>query len=217
MVGLNVQNDAGANSWLGAANVSETALAGRDKWVKFSGYAKATAKGATRAVVWISTRGANGSNTPGYNLFIDDMVITDVTDAYNAQSTADATASAVDSLTTQVSQQGDILTSVGSRTTMLENGLNTTNGNVNKKADATALQTLQNTVTEQGKTLASQGSSLTQLNNSLNDATASLAADGKIPGNLISNGSFERGGRLSQDGEASGPLSVHNRPTTAVK
>jgi hypothetical protein len=61
------------------------------------------------------------------------MVITDVTDAYNAQSTADATASAVDSLTTQVSQQGDILTSVGSRTTMLENGLNTTNGNVNKK------------------------------------------------------------------------------------
>ncbi|NRG22204.1 TipJ family phage tail tip protein [Klebsiella michiganensis] len=193
VVGLNVQNDAGANSWLGAANVSETALAGRDKWVKFSGYAKATAKGATRAVVWISTRGANGSNTPGYNLFIDDMVITDVTDAYNAQSTADATASAVDSLTTQVSQQGDILTSVGSRTTMLENGLNTTNGNVNKKADATALQTLQNTVTEQGKTLASQGSSLTQLNNSLNDATASLAADGKIPGNLISNGSFERG------------------------
>ncbi|SAQ47871.1 gp24 [Klebsiella michiganensis] len=193
VVGLNVQNDAGANSWLGAANVSETALAGRDKWVKFSGYAKATAKGATRAVVWISTRGANGSNTPGYNLFIDDMVITDVTDAYNAQSTADATASAVDSLTTQVSQQGDILTSVGSRTTMLENGLNTTNGNVNKKADATALQTLQNTVTEQGKTMASQGSSLTQLNNSLNDATASLAADGKIPGNLISNGSFERG------------------------
>lgn len=193
VVGLNVQNDAGANSWLGAANVSETALAGRDKWVKFSGYAKATAKGATRAVVWISTRGANGSNTPGYNLFIDDMVITDVTDAYNAQSTADATASAVDSLTTQVSQQGDILTSIGSRTTMLENGLNTTNGNVNKKADATALQTLQNTVTEQGKTLASQGSSLTQLNNSLNDATASLAADGKIPGNLISNGSFERG------------------------
>mgnify|MGYP000625129007 CR=1 FL=1 len=174
-------------------NDNKSSVAGRDKWVKFSGYAKATAKGATRAVVWISTRGANGSNTPGYNLFIDDMVITDVTDAYNAQSTADATASAVDSLTTQVSQQGDILTSVGSRTTMLESGLNTTNGNVNKKADATALQTLQNTVTEQGKTLTSQGSSLTQLNNSLNDATASLAADGKIPGNLISNGSFERG------------------------
>uniref|UniRef100_UPI0034D2B793 phage tail tip fiber protein n=1 Tax=Klebsiella oxytoca TaxID=571 RepID=UPI0034D2B793 len=34
---------------------------------------------------------------------------------------------------------------------------------------------------------------LTQLNNALSDTTASLAADGKIPGNLISNGSFERG------------------------
>ena len=181
MVGLNVQNDAGANSWLGAANVSETALAGRDKWVKFSGYAKATAKGATRAVVWISTRGANGSNTPGYNLFIDDMVITDVTDAYNAQSTADATASAVDSLTTQVSQQGDILTSVGSRTTMLENGLNTTNGNVNKKSRCYRSADAPEYRDGTGQTMASQGSSLTQLNNSLNDATASLAADGKIP------------------------------------
>ncbi|MDU7871077.1 MAG: carbohydrate binding domain-containing protein, partial [Pantoea sp.] len=173
--------------------MSESALAGRDKWVKFSGYAKATAKGATRAVVWVSTRGANGSNTPGYNLYIDDMVITDVTDAYNAQGTADATASAVDSLTTKVSQQGDTLTSIGNRTTMLESGLNTTNGNVNKKADATALQTLQNTVTEQGKALASQGSSLTHVSNSLSDTTASLVADSKIPGNLISNGSFERG------------------------
>ena len=237
VVGLNVQNDAGANSWLGAANVSESALAGRDKWVKFSGYAKATAKGATRAVVWISTRGANGSNTPGYNLYIDDLVITDVTDAYNAQGTADAAASAVDSLTTKVTQQGDTLSSIGNRTTALENGLkttnstvsqkadasavqtlqntvtqqgkditaansaitkltsdlSTTNANVNKKADASALQTLQNTVAEQGKTLTSQGSSLTQLNNSLNEAVADADASRAIPGNLISNGSFERG------------------------
>ena len=237
VVGLNVQNDAGANSWLGAANVSESALAGRDKWVKFSGYAKATAKGATRAVVWISTRGANGSNTPGYNLYIDDLVITDVTDAYNAQGTADAAASAVDTLTTKVTQQGDTLSSIGSRTTALENGmkttnstvsqkadasavqtlqntvtqqgkditaansaitkltsdLSTTNANVNKKADASALQTLQNTVAEQGKTLTSQGSSLTQLSNSLTEAVADADASRAIPGNLISNGSFERG------------------------
>ncbi|HCD5813872.1 TPA: DUF1983 domain-containing protein [Klebsiella oxytoca] len=237
VVGLNVQNDAGANSWLGAANVSESALAGRDKWVKFSGYAKATAKGATRAVVWISTRGANGSNTPGYNLYIDDLVITDVTDAYNAQGTADAAASAVDSLTTKVTQQGDTLSSIGNRTTALENGLkttnstvsqkadasavqtlqntvtqqgkditaansaitkltsdlSTTNANVSKKADASALQTLQNTVAEQGKTLTSQGSSLTQLSNSLNEAVADADASRAIPGNLISNGSFERG------------------------
>ncbi|AXZ62036.1 hypothetical protein AM425_27700 (plasmid) [Klebsiella pneumoniae] len=52
---------------------------------------------------------------------------------------------------------------------------------------------MQNTVTDQGQKLASQGSSLTQLANTLSDAMTSLAADGKIPGNMISNGSFERG------------------------
>ncbi|PZA70369.1 hypothetical protein C3J87_09895, partial [Klebsiella pneumoniae subsp. pneumoniae] len=173
-VGLNVQDETGANSWLGAAYVSEPALAGRDKWVKFSGYAKATAKGATRAVVWISTRGANGSNTPGYNLYIDDMVITDVTDAYNAQSTADATASAVDSLTTKVTQQGDTLSSIGNRTTTLENGLSTTNANVNKKADASTVQTLQNTVTQQGKDLTAANSAITKLTGDLSTTNANV-------------------------------------------
>ena len=175
VVGLNVQNDAGANSWLGAANVSESALAGRDKWVKFSGYAKATAKGATRAVVWISTRGANGSNTPGYNLYIDDLVITDVTDAYNAQGTADAAASAVDSLTTKVTQQGDTLSSIGSRTTALENGLKTTNSTVSQKADASAVQTLQNTVTQQGKDITAANSAITKLTSDLSTTNASVS------------------------------------------
>ena len=173
-VGLNVQNDAGANSWLGAANVSESALAGRDKWVKFSGYAKATAKGATRAVVWISTRGANGSNTPGYNLYIDDLVITDVTDAYNAQGTADAAASAVDSLTTKVTQQGDTLSSIGSRTTALENGLKTTNSTVSQKADASAVQALQNTVTQQGKDITAANSAITKLTSDLSTTNANV-------------------------------------------
>ncbi len=36
--------------------------------------------------------------------------------------TADATAAAVDSLTTTVTQQGNLLTSTGNRTTQLENG-----------------------------------------------------------------------------------------------
>lgn len=135
----------------------------------------------------------NQSSPFGTVWYAADWHLRNITAANRAQKTADATASAVDTLTTKVTQQGDTLSSIGTRTTTLENGLKTTNANVNKKADASALQTLQNTVTEQGKTLASQGSSLTQLNNSLNDATVSLAADGKIPGNLISNGSFERG------------------------
>ena len=179
----------------------------------------------------------NQSSPFGTVWYAADWHLRNVTAANRAQKTADATASAVDTLTTKVTQQGDTLSSIGSRTTALENGLkttnstvsqkadasavqtlqntvtqqgkditaansaitkltsdlSTTNANVNKKADASALQTLQNTVAEQGKTLTSQGSSLTQLNNALSDTTASLAADGKIPGNLISNGSFERG------------------------
>ena len=203
VVGLNVQNDAGANSWLGAANVSESALAGRDKWVKFSGYAKATAKGATRAVVWISTRGANGSNTPGYNLYIDDLVITDVTDAYNAQGTADAAASAVDSLTTKVTQQGDTLSSIGSRTTALENGLKTTNSTVSQKADASAVQTLQNTVTQQGKDITAANSAITKLTSDLSTTNASVnkKADASALQSL-QNTVTEQGKTLSSQGSS---------------
>ncbi|MDZ0734342.1 carbohydrate binding domain-containing protein, partial [Klebsiella pneumoniae] len=160
-----------------------------------------------------------------------------VTAANSAQKTADATAKAVDSLTTTVSQQGDTLSSIGTRTTSLENSLRstndtvskkadttavtqlqgtvtqqgndiaaansaltklssdlaTTNANVNKKADASAMNTLQNQVTEQGKTLSAQGDSLTQLSNSLSQTAADIDASGKMPGNLIVNGSFERG------------------------
>ncbi|WP_457922126.1 phage tail tip fiber protein [Klebsiella variicola] len=160
-----------------------------------------------------------------------------MTAANSAQKTADATAKAVDSLTTTVSQQGDTLSSIGTRTTSLENSLRstndtvskkadttavtqlqgtvtqqgndiaaansaltklssdlaTTNANVNKKADASAMNTLQNQVTEQGKTLSAQGDSLTQLSNSLSQTAADIDASGKMPGNLIVNGSFERG------------------------
>jgi len=179
----------------------------------------------------------NQSSPFGTVWYAADWHLRNVTAANRAQKTADATASAVDTLTTKVTQQGDTLSSIGSRTTALENGLkttnstvsqkadasavqtlqntvtqqgkditaansaitkltsdlSTTNANVNKKADASALQTLQNTVAEQGKTLTSQGSSLTQLSNSLNEAVADADASRAIPGNLISNGSFERG------------------------
>lgn len=39
---------------------------------------------------------------PGYSLYIDDLVITDVTDAKAAQDASDATASAVSGLTARV-------------------------------------------------------------------------------------------------------------------
>ncbi|WP_163494807.1 hypothetical protein, partial [Escherichia coli] len=86
--------------------------------------------------------------TPGYDLYAVNIVITDITDAKAAQDTASAAASAVDYLTTTVSQQVDTLSSIGNRTTTLENGLKTINSTISQKADASGLQTLQNTVTE---------------------------------------------------------------------
>ncbi|HBY2278561.1 TPA: DUF1983 domain-containing protein [Klebsiella pneumoniae] len=179
----------------------------------------------------------NQSSPFGTVWYAADWHMRNVTAANSAQKTADATAKAVDSLTTTVSQQGDTLSSIGTRTTSLENSLRstndtvskkadttavtqlqgtvtqqgndiaaansaltklssdlaTTNANVNKKADASAMNTLQNQVTEQGKTLSAQGDSLTQLSNSLSQTAADIDASGKIPGNLIVNGSFERG------------------------
>ncbi|HDN2669462.1 TPA: DUF1983 domain-containing protein [Klebsiella michiganensis] len=165
IVGIQGQNAAGQNSWQGAVTITESGLGERGKWVKFSGKALMNGTGRTRGVVWISTRGATGSGTPGYDLYIDDIVITDITDAQAVQTTADATASAVDSLTTKVSQQDNNISSIGNRTTVLENGLSVTNASVNKKADANTVQTLQNTVTQQGKDLSSQGNAITSLNN----------------------------------------------------
>ena len=179
----------------------------------------------------------NQSSPFGTVWYAADWHMRNVTAANSAQKTADATAKAVDSLTTTVSQQGDTLSSIGTRTTSLENSLRSTNdtvskkadttavtqlqgtvtqqgndiaaansaltklssdlattkANVNKKADASAMNTLQNQVTEQGKTLSAQGDSLTQLSNSLSQTAADIDASGKMPGNLIVNGSFERG------------------------
>ncbi|HIH9823040.1 TPA: TipJ family phage tail tip protein [Klebsiella pneumoniae] len=179
----------------------------------------------------------NQSSPFGTVWYAADWHMRNVTAANSAQKTADATAKAVDSLTTTVSQQGDTLSSIGTRTSSLENSLRstndtvskkadttavtqlqgtvtqqgndiaaansaltklssdlaTTNANVNKKADASAMNTLQNQVTEQGKTLSAQGDSLTQLSNSLSQTAADIDASGKMPGNLIVNGSFERG------------------------
>lgn len=73
-------------------------------------------------------------NSPyGTVWFVTDWHMRNVTAAQKVQDTADATAAAVDSLTTTVTQQGNLLTSTGNRTTQLENGLATTNAAVAKR------------------------------------------------------------------------------------
>lgn len=201
-VGLQCQDETGSgNTWPAAIIITENALEGRDRWAKFTGNLTVPA-GKSRAVIWMACRGAIGTGTPGYDLYADNIVITDITDAKAAQDTASAAASAVDYLTTTVSQQVDTLSSIGNRTTTLENGLKTINSTISQKADASGLQTLQNTVTEHAKTLTSQGSSLTKLDNSLSTTQNNVAAmqddaaaSAAVIGNMLVNSGFELGSK----------------------
>ncbi|HDG7800091.1 TPA: DUF1983 domain-containing protein [Klebsiella quasipneumoniae] len=130
LVGINSLNAAGQNSWQSAVTVSEAALGARDKWVKFTGIASNNGGGRTRAVVWISTRGASGSGTPGYSLYIDDLVITDVTDAKAAQDASDATASAVSGLTARVTDAEGKITAQAQQQTALATKVDNANSRV---------------------------------------------------------------------------------------
>ncbi|HBR5570237.1 TPA: carbohydrate binding domain-containing protein, partial [Klebsiella pneumoniae] len=115
-------------------------------------------------------------NSPyGTVWFVTDWHMRNVTAAQKVQDTADATAAAVDSLTTTVTQQGNLLTSTGNRTTQLENGLATINAAVAKKADATAVQDLTNTVTQLGNDLTAANSAITKLTGNLANTDKALA------------------------------------------
>ncbi|VGC81226.1 TipJ family phage tail tip protein [Klebsiella pneumoniae] len=160
LVGINSLNAAGQNSWQSAVTVSEAALGARDKWVKFTGIASNNGGGRTRAVVWISTRGASGSGTPGYSLYIDDLVITDVTDAKAAQNTSDATASAVSGLTARVTDAEGKITAQAQQQTALATKVDNANSRVDNMA----------------KTLSDSQSTQASLNTSLQSQIDAQAA-----------------------------------------
>ncbi|MBR7351875.1 DUF1983 domain-containing protein [Klebsiella pneumoniae] len=154
LVGINSLNAAGQNSWQSAVTVSEAALGARDKWVKFTGIASNNGGGRTRAVVWISTRGASGSGTPGYSLYIDDLVITDVTDAKAAQDASDATASAVSGLTARVTDAEGKITAQAQQQAALATKVDNANSRVDNMAKT--LSDSQNTQASLNTSLQSQ-------------------------------------------------------------
>ncbi|SBF04291.1 gp24 [Klebsiella pneumoniae] len=160
LVGINSLNAAGQNSWQSAVTVSEAALGARDKWVKFTGIASNNGGGRTRAVVWISTRGASGSGTPGYSLYIDDLVITDVTDAKAAQDASDAKASAVSGLTARVTDAEGKITAQAQQQTALATKVDNANSRVDNMA----------------KTLSDSQSTQASLNTSLQSQIDAQAA-----------------------------------------
>ncbi|ENL8245504.1 DUF1983 domain-containing protein [Klebsiella quasipneumoniae] len=160
LVGIRSQNAAGQNAWQAAVTVSEASLGARDKWVKFTGIASNNGAGRTRAVVWISTRGATGNGTPGYSLYIDDLVITDVTDAKAAQDASDATASAVSGLTARVTDAEGKITAQAQQQTALASKVDNANSRVDNMA----------------KTLSDSQSTQASLNTSLQSQIDAQAA-----------------------------------------
>ncbi|HBZ7691011.1 TPA: hypothetical protein MM044_005362, partial [Klebsiella pneumoniae] len=106
-VGLSLQYQ--DNSWQWPAVTKAAKDLSSTQWTKVSGYLKSTKSGIKQAMVRISIPNVS-SVKAGNSFLIDDLVITEVTDAYNAQSTADANANAISTLNSTVSQQGDQIT-----------------------------------------------------------------------------------------------------------
>ncbi|MEI6999184.1 hypothetical protein ACOQJ6_27175, partial [Klebsiella pneumoniae] len=171
------------NSWQWPAVTKAAKDLSSTQWTKVSGYLKSTKSGIKQAMVRISIPNVS-SVKAGNSFLIDDLVITEVTDAYNAQSTADANANAISTLDSTVSQQGDQITSQGNSITKLTNDLATTNNNVSKKADQSALSVLSGRVDQTESGLSSANSSITALN-------SSVRAGNATSGDLISNPTFD--------------------------
>ncbi|BDM23608.1 hypothetical protein KMS_R33650 [Pseudomonas sp. LRP2-20] len=92
-----------------------------------------------------------------------------------------ATSAAVDGLSSQVSQQGGTLASVASRTTTLENAVNSTTNGLATKASASALDAVTNRVTAAEGALSSQSTRITELNNSVGEVQGALGSSGLDP------------------------------------
>lgn len=195
-VGFHAQDKSGANNWQPGVYVNEAGLGGRGKWVKFSGLAKNNKSGRTNAVIWISPRGANGANTPGYNLFIDGFVMTEVTDASAALDGVTATNTAVTSLTNRVKKTEDNIEAQGKAVTSLKS-------EVDNKASASAVNDLTTRVTKTEKTLETHTSQITGLTSSLKDKADASAV------NKLTTRVTDAEGKLTSQAEMIGTINTN--------
>ena len=165
-IGIHVQDANNTNSWAPAIYITESSLPARDQWVRVTGIASLSG-GRTRGRLWVSCRGTSGSGTPGYKLYIDDLVITDVTDANAAQATANANTTAISSLNTKV-------TDIDGRVTANSTSLTQLNSKLDTKADASALNSLSTRVsTAEGK-ITANANSITSLTTRVGNAESGI-------------------------------------------
>ncbi|MEI4920011.1 hypothetical protein Q8G81_31065, partial [Klebsiella pneumoniae] len=139
VLGFSFQDSANGWSWPGL-NVKVSALS-VDNWTKVSAYLTNNRTALKQAMVRISI-----PNTPKVRLgdafLIDDLIITDVTDAKAALDAADANAQALSSLSASVTQNGKNITSQGSAITKLQSDVTQLGKDISGKADASALTNL---------------------------------------------------------------------------
>ncbi|QGJ86778.1 tip attachment protein [Enterobacter phage ATCEA85] len=180
-------------SWISGLVITSARVTevGFDKWFKISGKATIPA-GSVRSTgqMWISCRGVAGG--AGYSMYLDDVTIVDVSDADMVDKKADANASAITGLTTEVTNVKGQITSISQQITQLDNDITSLEGAMKDKADASALATLNNKVTDLDGKVTSQGQALTQLTNSVTQSIADTDSLAEMPGNMVVNHSFER-------------------------
>ncbi|MFW1892178.1 TipJ family phage tail tip protein [Acinetobacter geminorum] len=112
----------------------------------------------------------------------------------------DASATAINNLTTRVANDEGIITSQGNSITQLNNSITNINGTLSTKADSTALNALTNRVSTAEGQITAQGSAIVSLKNDLaatNNAVASKA-DSSAVTNLTSRVSTAEGNITSQ-------------------
>ncbi|SLM22563.1 host specificity factor TipJ family phage tail protein [Stenotrophomonas indicatrix] len=120
-VGWQTTNEANAESSWPLQAYALSSLR-KDGWTKVSGYMN-TAVSAAKWRMLVSIPGGNGAREVGVRVQVDDIRMIDVTDAYAAQQSAAANATAVTALTTKVDQQGAKVDAQAQQLTDLSSGL----------------------------------------------------------------------------------------------
>lgn len=173
-VGMWWQNSSEANNWPSAFQIKFSNLT--TTWQKFSGYVR-VGTDAYRGAFWMAIP-QNASNIQGYSFLVDDVVIMDATEGYNAQQTANAASDAVNSLSTKVSSIDGKVTAQASQLASLQS---------NVDSSSSKLDTLSKTISDSQSTQASLNTSLqSQISNQasaniknqtdLNTATTNIAS-----------------------------------------
>jgi predicted phage tail protein len=136
-VGINTQSETGANNWP-RTNTAINTLS-KTEWTKISGYLTTNVNTARmRMFLSIPGTGSSGNRQVGTVIWVDDIVWMDVTDAVNAQASTDALSTALSSLTSTVTTQGNTIASQGTSITNLDNkllGVRNLGGNLIPNAD----------------------------------------------------------------------------------